>query len=67
MSDVEDQVSNAGGDVEVEKTEVAAAPKGKMSVEDALQEVLKKALVRSILALYPFDIQKARIDSRWSR
>ncbi|GAA5993181.1 hypothetical protein JCM10908_001328 [Rhodotorula pacifica] len=37
-------------DVQVEVQETDAAPKGKMSVEDALQEVLKKALVHDGLA-----------------
>ncbi|KAG0655230.1 hypothetical protein C6P46_001096 [Rhodotorula mucilaginosa] len=42
---VVDQVEDV--QVEVQETE---APKGKMSVEDALQEVLKKALVHDGLA-----------------
>jgi len=45
MSDAEVEVP----EVEVEAKEVEA-PKGKMSVEDALQEVLKKALIHDGLA-----------------
>lgn len=43
MSDV-DETEQPQVQEEVQE-ESAAAPKGKMSVEDALQEVIKKALV----------------------
>ena len=47
MSDVEEPVQ----DVQVEETEAAPAPQGgAMSIEDALQQVLKKALVHDGLA-----------------
>jgi small subunit ribosomal protein S12e len=47
MSDAGDEIQV---DAPVEEVEVAQAPKGKMSVEDALQEVLKNALVHDGLA-----------------
>ncbi|WFD36678.1 40S ribosomal protein S12 [Malassezia cuniculi] len=46
MSDVEETPV----DVQVEETEVAAPSSGSMSIEDALQQVLKKALVHDGLA-----------------
>lgn len=52
MSDAgSDAASRAAPEeVVVDDVEVAAAPKGAMSVEDALQEVLKNALVNDGLA-----------------
>lgn len=46
MSDVEETPV----DVQVEETEVAAPASGSLSIEDALQQVLKKALVHDGLA-----------------
>ena len=46
MSDVEETPV----DVQVEETEVAAPATGSLSIEDALQQVLKKALVHDGLA-----------------
>lgn len=48
-------MSDAGDEIQVDQVEEveetsAPAPKGKMSVEDALQEVLKNALVHDGLA-----------------
>ncbi|KIJ10981.1 hypothetical protein PAXINDRAFT_171974 [Paxillus involutus ATCC 200175] len=48
MSDAGDEIQVDAGAPEVEVS--AEAPKGKMSVEDALQEVLKNALVHDGLA-----------------
>ncbi|KAG1870940.1 50S ribosomal protein L30e-like protein [Suillus fuscotomentosus] len=48
MSDAGDEIQVDAAAAEVEVT--TEAPKGKMSVEDALQQVLKNALVRDGLA-----------------
>ncbi|PWN43011.1 putative 40S ribosomal protein S12 [Ceraceosorus guamensis] len=51
MSDIEETPADVGAEVEVEaEAEAPAAPKGAMSIEDALQEVLKKALIHDGLA-----------------
>lgn len=49
MSDVE-EVPQDVQEVEVEATDAAPAAKGAMSIEDALQEVLKKSLMHDGLA-----------------
>ncbi|KAI9006966.1 L30e-like protein [Hyaloraphidium curvatum] len=45
-----EEVADAGGDAEVEVEAGAGGAKGSMSVEEALQEVLKKALIHDGLA-----------------
>ncbi|UZJ51709.1 hypothetical protein CBS101457_001029 [Exobasidium rhododendri] len=50
MSDVEETPADVGEVEQVEETEAAPAKTGAMSIEEALQEVLKKALIHDGLA-----------------
>ncbi|PKI85697.1 40S ribosomal protein S12 [Malassezia vespertilionis] len=59
MSDIEETPQ----DIQVEETEVAPAAGGSMSIEDALQQVLKKALIHDGLARGLREVSKA-LDRR---
>ncbi|PWN94361.1 putative 40S ribosomal protein S12 [Acaromyces ingoldii] len=50
MSDIEETPADVGEVEQVEETGAAPAAAGGMSIEDALQEVLKKALIHDGLA-----------------